>query len=76
MNQFIQYAQNYDCSVAKAIADRDWPMNQEQCIKAFKEATGQNPTADQVREMSPDSERTVNTERDLQDWEDFDMGRR
>lgn len=76
MNQFVKYAQNYNCSVAQAIADRDWPMNYEQCVKAFKEATGQEPQAADIIQMSPDDERTMREEAELQDWEDFDMGRR
>lgn len=76
MNQFIRYSQQYQCSVAEAIRDRDWPMNQDQCVKAFKEATGQEPTAADIIQMSPDNARTIREEAQRQDWEDFDMGRR
>lgn len=76
MNYFLKYAKTYSCTVAQAIADRDYPMNRQQCIEAFKQATEALPTEEQIKEMSPDGEKAVQSESKLQDWEDFDMGRR
>ena len=74
--QFLKYAQNNNCTVAKAIADRDWPMNKAQCVAAFIEATGNKPTVQEIIEMCPDGEKTIADENRLADWENFDLGRR
>lgn len=76
MNQFLQYAKNYSCTVQQAISDRDFPMNEEQCTNAFIEALGRAPTKQEIKEMSPDSAKVMRHQSELQDWEDFDMGRR
>ncbi|HBI01741.1 MAG TPA: hypothetical protein DDY18_08995 [Flavobacterium sp.] len=76
MNQFMKYAKTYSCTLPQAIADRDWPMNRTQCIQAFVEALDRQPTEDEIIEMRPDRERAMRKESELQDWEDFDMGRR
>lgn len=76
MNNYIKYAKQYGCTIAQAIADRDYPMDESQCVKAFIEATGHKPTKEEIKEMQPDSLQAIRQESVLQDWEDFDMGRR
>lgn len=73
---FLEYAKNYNCSLTQAIHDRDWPMSREDCVKEFKAAAGRVPTEDEIKEMRPDSQRAIDEERELLDWENFEMGRR
>ena len=57
---WTQYAKNYNVSLTKAIADRDEPMNEQECIDAFVESSGGRYPSDlEVREMHPDSEQTI-----------------
>lgn len=56
---WAKYAANYNVSLAKAIADRDEPMNRQECIQAFVDSSGIAPDESQIAEMHPDSEETI-----------------
>lgn len=66
MNEFLLYAQNYNVSVATAIRDRDWPLTKKECIKEFVEATGKQPTEQEITEMRPDDDRATEDYRNEQ----------
>ena len=59
MSQFKQYG--YKCA-EEFIADRDFPMNQEQLVQWFLEETGSKPTAGQIHIMRPDSGEAIQDE--------------
>lgn len=50
------YAIRFNCTVARAIADRDHPMTLPQCVKAYFQSTGSNPTPEQIKIMAPESD--------------------
>lgn len=76
MNQWLKYSKQYDVTIANAIRDRDYPMDRQQCIQEFLNATGKLPSELEIKDMSPDSQDSINDNAELQDWEDFDLGRR
>lgn len=56
---FLKYASTHNCSVAQAIADRDWPLTRDECAKEFLDVTGKMPTQDEMWEMRPDQDEAV-----------------
>lgn len=58
-NPFFEYAQEYKCSIAQAICDRDWPMTLDRCKKEFFDAAGREPTPEDIKEMRPDSDEST-----------------
>jgi hypothetical protein len=56
------YARKYNCSIATAIADRDFPMTLKECEQHFIESCGRAPTADEIEEMRPSSQAQVQEE--------------
>jgi hypothetical protein len=69
---FKQYATQYNCSIAEAIADRDCPMNVQGCIEAFKADTGREPSIDEIETMQPDSQLVMQNQREVLHWEMVD----
>jgi hypothetical protein len=61
-NDFVWYANRYNCTVAEAIADRDHPATEAQCVAWFREATGRAPTQAEIVEMQPNSQTKVDEE--------------
>ena len=59
MNQYQEYAKRYNCSIASAICDRDWPLTESECIQEFKDATGRAPSDAEIAEMHPNTARQV-----------------
>lgn len=69
---FKSYAKQYGCSIAEAIHDRDFPMSEAECVKAFKQDTGLNPSAEDIATMRPDCQSVISSERELMNSEMFD----
>lgn len=59
-NIWTEYAKNYGCTISKAIADRDDPMDLATVVSEFKGAAGRMPNADEIIEMHPESESYCN----------------
>ena len=57
-----EYALKYNCSIAQAIADRDWPDDRDACIRWFREAAGRGPTDDEIDIMSPNTQSQIDDE--------------
>ena len=53
-NPYVEYAEQYKCSIAQAIHDRDWPLTREECRTEFLKATGREPDASEMVQMRPD----------------------
>ncbi len=62
VNSFKAYAQQYRCTLAEAIADRDWPADRATLVQWFQEAEGRAPTEDEIETMSPNSHAHINDE--------------
>lgn len=58
-NHFHAYAVTFNISVAEAIAERDHPADVNDCIHFFKEATGREPSMEEIHAMRPDSPECV-----------------
>lgn len=64
-NEWIEYSEMYKCSIAEAIADRDYPATLETCVMWFKESTGHNPSANEISIMRPDTAESVSEENEF-----------
>lgn len=62
-NVYVQYALKYNVSISRSLADRDFPLTEQELIQEFKNIVGRVPYAYELAEMSPDSEDTVRSER-------------
>lgn len=51
----IRYAENYDVSIARAIGDRDYPMNEADILMVFYECEKRMPTEQELETMHPES---------------------
>lgn len=49
------YAIRFNCTIASAIADRDFPMTTQECIDVYFESTGNNPNNSEILEMHPET---------------------
>lgn len=50
-NQFVEYSLEYGVSLIKAFLDRDEPMNRESLAREWKDATGEDITEEQLKEI-------------------------
>ena len=73
-NPHVLYAAKYNCTIAEAICDRDWPMTEAECVEAFTEAAGRQPTETEVAVMRPDTSESVDRVNG-EDWSCHDMYR-
>lgn len=64
MMTHTEYAKRYNCTLAEAIADRDWPMTESECIACFFKEAGRKPTKAEVLDMRPDSDYSVRDARE------------
>lgn len=64
--EYQGYAKSYNCTIAEAIRDRDWPLSRAECVADFNEAAGRAPTEDEIETMAPNSARCIAGYRDDQ----------
>ena len=61
------YAQRFQCPLVQAIHDRDIPLTDRDCQIEFFRVAGRRPTAEEMDQMRPDTQASVD-----QYWEEDD----
>lgn len=63
MTNFKRYADKYECTLIEAFNDRDEPLTAETIARMWKEDTGKDITADELKACRPDDQKQVNYEK-------------